>query len=406
MWLLKTETFMAMKSAKLAGFVPTDEERQTFAAAVREAYAPKEGERPRNMKVEGTRAEISVRGVLTETPDCFAQLFGGGNTTYASIREAVRQAEANPDVKEIVLLVDSPGGNVAGLFETLDVLASAKKPMRSTVVLAASAAYELVAVAGPIEARGVASEVGSIGVAARFYVEGDAVDITSTEAPNKRPDIQTDDGKAVVREELDEIHALFVDYIARGRARTTGDDEMSAAKVNADFGRGSVFLAKKAKSRGMVDSVPKPAAWAPRDKNATADSGGAATTEDTKSMTKEELKLKHPETFAAVREEGYKAGQSEERERCEAHLELGKSTGAMDVAIAAVSSGEGLTVKLQAKYMSAGLNKRDQSARQEDDKAAAEASDGAKGGAAPAASGKSPADIVADAVCGPAKEGK
>jgi hypothetical protein len=78
----------------------------------------------------------------------------------------------------------------------------------------------------------------------------------------------------------------------------------------------------------------------------------------------------------------------------------------METAVEAVASGAGMTATIQAKYMAAGMNKRDVSARQADEAVVATAANGAQGSATPTAAGKSPADIVADAVCGPAKEGK
>jgi len=331
-------------------------------------------------------------------------MFGGGNTTYASIRKALAQADADPGVSTIEMNIASPGGTVEGLFETLAAIEATKKPITVKASLAASAAYAIAAVAGPIHPTGPASVFGSIGVATAIRINPSVKNIASTDAPNKRPDVTTEEGVAAVQAELDALHELFVDAIARGRSHNTGE-AFDAARVNKDFGRGGTLLTSAAKSRGMIDSVPAPVKRAPRGKNATAGLGGAD--QEKKRMNKDELKAQHPELYAAVREEGFKAGQLDERERVEAHLELGKSSGAMDVALAAVASGEGLTVKLQAKYMSAGMNRRDQELRQADDKAAASASDGAASTAtATASAGKDPGDVVADIVCGPAKGGK
>lgn len=408
-WFLRTDVAEAMRDARAAGasLEPTEDERREFAAAVREAYASKDADRPRNMKVEGTRAEISVYGVLTEQPDCFAQLFGGGNTTYASIRKAIAQAEENPDVKETILDVNSPGGSVDGLFATLDVLATAKKPIRVRATLAASAAYAIAAVAGPIEATGLAAEFGSIGVAARIQLPKDVVNVASTEAPNKRPDLTTDEGKAVVREELDALHGLFADYIARGRSRTT-ESEVAVSDVNANFGRGGVMLAKDAKKRGMIDSLPKPVAWASRSKNAnsTAELGGAEP--QGKRMNKEQLKAQHPEVYSAVHEEGRVAGlaagvaegESKERKRVLAHLKLEEATGATKVARDAITSGAStMDEEIHAAYLAAGMTRNKVEARQADSDSAGAAVDGAKPAASVAASGDM-GDQIADKLFG------
>src|SRR5690348_110583 len=127
MWLVTTEVLNRLRAAaRIPGREPTLEERREFLAALKEREAPKAAG-PRNLRLAGDVAQINIKGLLTEEPDCFAVMFGDGNTTYASIREALAVADADPAIKSIVLNVDSPGGHVHGLFETLDALAATKK---------------------------------------------------------------------------------------------------------------------------------------------------------------------------------------------------------------------------------------------------------------------------------------
>lgn len=239
LWLLTDDALRELRAAMRV--TPSAEQLERF-----EARATREGSLP--LTVAGDVAQIDVVGVLTERPDFFAAFFGGGNTSYQSIRQALAAADADPAVREIQLQVSSPGGQVSGLFETLAALQGTRKPIRSRASLAASAAFALVAVAGPIEAVTPASAFGSIGVATSIYVDAGVVDIASTEAPKKRPDVTTPEGVAAVRAELDQIHELFANAIAKGRGTTS-------AAVNADFGRGGVLLAKQAKAAGMIDSI-------------------------------------------------------------------------------------------------------------------------------------------------------
>lgn len=250
-WLLAHDALAELEAASRA--TPSAEHLASFEARAAGSL----------LTVDAGVGEITVNGILTERPSLFAML-AGGNTTYRSIREAVAEAEANPAVREIVLSINSPGGSVDSLFPTLDALEAAKKPMRARVSLAASAAYAIAAVAGPIEANGLAASVGSVGVVATMHVDPDVVSVTSSNAPNKRPDVRTEAGRAVVREELDEIESLFVEYIARGRGVTPDT-------VRKSFGRGSVMLARKGKEMGMLDSIGT-AASSPR--RATAASLG------------------------------------------------------------------------------------------------------------------------------------
>lgn len=412
MWLLKTEVLHGMRLAHARGREATADERRDF-----EAHSQAVAAAPKNLTVAGGVAQIEIAGVLTEKPDFLAWLFGGANTTYESIRASLAAAEADPAIKQIVLSVSSPGGSVNGLFETLAALEATSKPMRVRASLAASAAYALSAAAGRIEAVGPASSFGSIGVAASIFVDPEVVDIASTEAPNKRPDVTTEEGKAIVREELDAIHELFADAIARGRAAATGSDDINVDFVNANFGRGGTLLAAEAKKRKMIDSYPKPAGRASR-ASASAGDGGAnivTETEEHRNMTKDQLKAAHPELYAALIEEGREAGKAEgvklgaaeERDRVKAHLTLGEASGDMKTALEAVASGEGLTAAVQAKYLAANMNRKAVDARQADSDAAAAAADKAVGsGGSTSGAAADPADQVADIVCGPKKESK
>jgi ClpP class serine protease len=367
-WLLSTEVLNRMREARRLGYEPTLDERREFAAAMKEAYARDPmAAGPRNLKVAGDVAQINVKGVLTEEPDCFALLFGGGNTTYAMIREALATADADPAVKSIVLSVDSPGGSVHGLFETLAAIEATKKPIRSVASMAASAAYAIVATAGPIQPVTFASPFGSIGVAASIDLDDAVLDIASTEAPNKRPDLTTEEGRAVVRGELDALHELFVDRIAAGRTFTTGED-FDAKRVNTDFGRGGVLLAKEAKKRGMIDGLPKSVARSPRamaPTNPSAELGGSEPEETIPmtTMTKDQLKAQHPELYNAMLEEGATAATTAERKRACDHIKLGIASGDIAVAHKAIESGASVA-DMQADYLAANMRKQAQGARQ------------------------------------------
>jgi len=369
MWLLKEDVARAMREAKLAGIQPTEEERSKFADAMRDTYAGKTAEQPRNLNIAGNVAQIDIDGVLTEKPDCLALLFGGGNTTYGSIRKALAQADADPNVQSIVLNISSPGGQVTGLFETFAALEGTKKPISVRASLAASAAYGIAAVAGPIQAVTPAAEFGSIGVAVRLFLDEDVVDIASTEAPRKRPDYSTDEGKAIIREELDAFHELFVDAIARGRGTKSG-------AVNSEFGRGGVLLAKQAMERGMIDSIaaqPRRSRSGKRAEendaepseappNKAADGG----TTEIETMNIDQLKAQHPELYKAVGE----AAVAEERDRVDAHLTAGEASGDMKTAIDSIRSGTAMTQTLMAKYMMAGRNRKEGEALRTDGEAA------------------------------------
>lgn len=351
MWLLETSIKRAIETAESQGFTPTAEQVREFNASL--SAGPTDTSRV--MAVAGGKAQIDVRGVLTKTPSIMARIFGGGNTTYTELEAAFASADADDTIDEIIMAVDSPGGGVDGLFELIAAMQAVKTPTRVEASKAASAAYALVSQADTIAATGPAAQFGSIGIVVDAYVSENRVSITSSKAPKKRPDLTTEEGRAVIREELDALHDLFVESIAEGRG-------VSADNVNAKFGEGATLLAGEALKRGMIDSITT--------KQATAKTGGNQ--QEAKSMDLQTLKAQHPDVYAAAAQEG----QNQERDRVGAHLTMGKASGDMETAISAVEDGSAMTATLQAKYMAAGMNRADVQARQDDD-AEASAADGA-----------------------------
>ena len=322
MWLLDPETLEAID-----GNYPTAEQQDIY---LREFSAD-------ILSVAGSTAQIAVDGVLTDKPNFMAMLFGGGNTVYADIRSAVAQADADPAVSNIVLAIDSPGGQAgAQWLSTMDAIFEARKPVEARIgSLGASAAYGIASQADSIVATNRMTRVGSIGVAARIFRDEQVVTVTSTNAPNKAPDVTQPTGVKVIRQELDAIHAVFVDAVARGRNRKKSD-------VNKNFGRGATVLAGQALGAGMIDSIGQSVAQKDDE-------------EEQKSMNMAEFKADHSDLFEAVKQDGVDS----ERDRVGAHLIMGEKSGDMKTAIEAINSGDGMTATIQAKYLTAAMNRTD-----------------------------------------------
>lgn len=362
-WFLVAEVRKILEQARASGIHPSAKQQEDYTAMVLAA------DTSRVMSVAGSNAEIHVKGVLTNAPDWMAAFFGGGNTTYPEIISAVAEAESNPEVEGITMRFDSGGGSVFGMFEAIDAIRAAKKPVKAIIgTMAASAAFALAAATDSREASSRASVLGSVGTAADIRIREDVVSLSSTEAPNKRPDVTTEAGKAIIVEELDTWHALFVESIAEGIGTTV-------KKVNSDFGRGGTVLAEDALERGMIDSIaPTRLESVKNTKSTTASSGNS----EVQNMDIQELKAKHPATYQAAVDEGKNIGATAERDRVGAHLQMGESCHDMKTALAAVADGSAMTATLTAKYLSAGMNRQDVNNRQDDDTVAAGA-DAAKG---------------------------
>jgi len=316
----------------------------TIDAALIERYEAL-ASRNRGYIAEDDTAVINIHGVLTDKPDFSAMFYGGGNTVYSDIISALVDADNDPSVKNIVLSVDSPGGNVVGMFDAMDAIRGTNKPTKAVIRnMAASAAYSLASQADEIVAHNRSDMIGSVGVTIDTCVKtGDIkeISIANTDSPDKRPDLLTDEGRGVLRNQLDGVYDLLVSSIASGR----GVDEST---VRNNYGRGRVMLAGAALSAGMIDSI----------NSAVTNDGGKAKTMDIKTFRAE-----HPDVYAAAVEEG----RSAERARVKAHLTLGKAAGDYELAVTAIRDGSELTADLQAEYVAAAISRRDISARQSDD---------------------------------------
>jgi ClpP class serine protease len=323
MWLLDKNIKTKMESKLAIEFIPTAQ------------HYEQQAQLKNYNRIVGDTAIINVQGVLTQTPDIFAALFAGGNTTYAEITESIIEAVNSPSIKKIQFNIDSPGGSVDGLFDLLGVLSTIKKDTVAVVSnLAASAAYAIASQAKTIIATNRAVRVGSVGVVVDYPIFDDEVSITSSNAPNKRPDVTTEEGKDVVREELDALEDLFIEAIALGR-------KTSIDNVRLNYGRGKVLTADTAVKLGMIDFI----------KNF----------KQTGEKMMSEMNL-NPTAYA----EAVSAGVDKERDRVSAHLTMGEASGDFATAIEAIRNGEEMTASLQAKYMAAGIKRNTVQARIDD----------------------------------------
>jgi len=207
--------------------------------------------------VENGNAHIPIVGSLSNKPNACASMMGVDQTAYSDIIKQTELADLDDTVEKLIYDIDSPGGEVAGVQKTALAIKSASKTTESRVhSLAASAAYWIGSQADSMVAMDETSRVGSIGVVAEFVdtsgkdkAEGiKRVSVTSTDAPDKRIDLTNKEGQSKLRAQLDDFHSVFVETVASGRNTTV-------EKVNSDFGKGGVLIAKKALSSGMIDGI-------------------------------------------------------------------------------------------------------------------------------------------------------
>ena len=86
------------------------------------------GHYERDMEVKGSVALIPILGVLGKHMDWFDIVWMGG-VDVDRIEEMIHHANGNPDVRNIVLYMSSPGGVYTGLPELANVIKDSEKPI-------------------------------------------------------------------------------------------------------------------------------------------------------------------------------------------------------------------------------------------------------------------------------------
>lgn len=212
---------------------------------------------PRLLSVEDGLATITIKGPLVNTDSPFLRFCGA--TGYPEIRDALVAALNNPDVKQILLDVDSGGGAVSGCADTGMLIRSASKikPVTAYGDMMASAAYWLACSASRVYC-GKAALVGSIGVKATFREyskqnEMEGVTVTVIRAGKYKAladqnEPLTKEGKAQIQALCDASYEVFVDHVAEMRGRTYD----YADKTMAD---GQEFIGQAAVDVGLADGI-------------------------------------------------------------------------------------------------------------------------------------------------------
>ncbi len=221
------------------------------------ALSPYENKRDTSPGLAAAVAIIPVMGCLTSDESGW----GWGMQTYGAIRHAFLAALAADDVAAIALLVDSPGGTVAGCFDLADTIYQARgtKPIQAILSENAySAAYALASAADSISVPRTGG-TGSIGViklhADLSKMLGSAgVNITILSYGDRKADGNPfgplpDDVRTREQADVDAMGDLFVETVARNRGLT-------AAKVKAT--EAGVFLGAAGVEIGLADSVAAP----------------------------------------------------------------------------------------------------------------------------------------------------
>lgn len=198
-------------------------------------------------------AVIPLSGPVFRYANLFTMLSGA--TALSDVALDLGAALADPQVRAIVLEIDSPGGEVTGIAEFAASVraANARKPVAAYVGgLGASAAYWIAASAPRVMVARTAM-LGSIGVVTTIVQRDEPAgvkrtEIVSSQSPDKRLDVGTETGRAKVQTLVDRLAGEFIAAVAEYRGTT-------AEAVAERFGRGGLLVGSDAVEAGMADAV-------------------------------------------------------------------------------------------------------------------------------------------------------
>jgi ClpP class serine protease len=218
-----------------------------------DALAVRTGTRMENTRYVTMFGQVAVIDIIGPIYPRANMMTASGATSAQQLAADFVRAYNSDDVAGLLFNVDSPGGDVRGISETAGIIRSlvrkGRKPVKTYAAgYMASAAYFLGSTAQEIVANDSAI-LGSIGVVLTAKKNTDGTyEIVSSVSPNKRPDPSTEQGQAVLKEQVDDLADVFVAAVAAHRGIT-------AEQVVERYGKGGVMVGVRAKKAGLADRI-------------------------------------------------------------------------------------------------------------------------------------------------------
>jgi len=200
-------------------------------------------------------AIVPIHGTLVKRAGAIEA--ASGLLSYAAVEEMILDAATDPDVKAILMDIDSPGGEVGGVFDLASMIRDVgeEKPVWALADDAFSAAYLIASSAQRITVPQTAG-VGSVGVIAVHVDESkrDAKEgrqYTTVYAGAHKNDFSShtplsNDAQARLQKEVDRLYGMFVGAVVAGR-------NMTEAAVRAT--EAGLFFGADAVNAGLADQV-------------------------------------------------------------------------------------------------------------------------------------------------------
>jgi len=206
----------------------------------------------RSVTMRGDTAIIPIHGSIFRYANIFTEISGATSTEV--LARDISEAADNPSVSNIVLEINSGGGQADGISDLAALIRkTAQLPDKRVVAyvegIGASAAYWIASAANHIVAS-KASMVGSIGVVFTLTKgeDDERLEIVSSVSPKKRPDVSTAEGRSQIQRWADRLGEVFLSDVAENRG-------VSYEEAFDLFGQGDMLIASEALERGMIDEI-------------------------------------------------------------------------------------------------------------------------------------------------------
>lgn len=204
----------------------------------------------RYARQRGSVAVLEVNGPIYRYASMFDDI--SAMTSVQRLAVDFQTLLDTPAISTILLLVDSPGGEVDGIHQFAEMVYAARDKKRIVSYIdgdGASAAYWILAAASEVY-MDTTARAGSIGVRMSMRDpkqsrQGMYV-LVDSEAPDKDPDPATQEGMAELRRNLEPLAAIFRADVAKYR----GIDEADIRAL-----RGGVRVGQEAVDAGLVDGL-------------------------------------------------------------------------------------------------------------------------------------------------------
>lgn len=204
-----------------------------------------------NTRYTSTQGDVGflfLSGPIVPRADMITDI--SGMSAIDRLTVEFKALEADPTIRTIGVIVDSPGGDILGVEDLAYTISQSSKPVHVYAWMIASAAYWIGSAADSISipASGIAGSIGVIMTLFRPKADANTFDIISTQSPKKNLDPTTDEGRAERQTIVDALASVMISNIATYRSTTV-------ETVMSKFGQGGVFVGSAAADAGLVDYI-------------------------------------------------------------------------------------------------------------------------------------------------------